>query len=87
MWQTGECFIGLWSRVINFWTYLLAHKLYISTWVCKPMMMGSDATAAGGGVRELSEWPRSAGNAAAPSARRPPGTATGERWKEVKFGR
>ena len=40
--------------------------------------MGSDATAAGGGVREQSEWQRSVCNAAAPTARRTPGTATGE---------
>ena len=33
---------------------------------------------------DLSEWPRSVGNAAAPSARRPPGTATGN-CKEVYF--
>ena len=39
--------------------------------------MGSDATAAGGGGRELSEWQRSVCNAAAPTARRTPGTATG----------
>ena len=38
---------------------------------------GSDATAAGGGRRELSEWQRSVCNAGAPSARRTPGTATG----------
>ena len=40
--------------------------------------MGSDATAAGGGGRELSEWQRSVCNAAAPTARRTPGTATGK---------
>ena len=40
--------------------------------------MGSDATAAGGGERELSEWQRSVCSAAAPSARRTPGTATGK---------
>ena len=40
--------------------------------------MGSDATAAGGGGREQSEWQRSVCNAAAPSARRTPGTATGK---------
>ena len=39
---------------------------------------GSDATAAGGGVREQSEWQRSVCNAAAPPARRTPGTATGK---------
>ena len=39
---------------------------------------GSDATAADGGVRELSEWQRSVCNAAAPSARHTPGTATGK---------
>ena len=39
---------------------------------------GSDATAASGGGRELSEWPRSVCNAAAPTARRTPGTATGK---------
>ena len=46
-----------------------AHRLYRT---------GSDATAAGGGKRELSEWLRSVCNAAAPSARRTPGTATGK---------
>jgi len=40
--------------------------------------MGSDATVAGGGEREQSEWQRSVCNAAAPSARRTPGTATGK---------
>ena len=40
--------------------------------------MGSDATAASGGERELSEWQRSMCNAAAPSARRTPGTETGK---------
>ena len=40
--------------------------------------MGSDATAAGGGEREQSEWQRSVCNAAAPSARRTPVTATGK---------
>ena len=39
---------------------------------------GSEPTAAGGGRKEASEWPRSVCNAAAPSARRTPGTATGE---------
>ena len=39
---------------------------------------GSEATAAGGGVRELSKWQRSGCNAAALSARRTPGTATGK---------
>ena len=39
--------------------------------------MGSEPTAAGGGRKEASEWPRSVCNAAAPSARRTPGTATG----------
>ena len=40
---------------------------------------GSDATAASGGLRELSEWQRSADDAAALSARKMPGTATGNR--------
>ena len=40
-------------------------------------LMGSEPTAAGGGRKEASEWPRSVCNAAAPSARRTPGTATG----------
>ena len=39
---------------------------------------GSDATAASGGKRELSEWQRSVGNAGASSPRRTPGTATGQ---------
>ena len=39
---------------------------------------GSDATTAGGGVRELSEWQRSVCNAVALTARRTPGTATGK---------
>ena len=38
---------------------------------------GSDGSAAGGGYSDLSEWPRSADDAAAPSARKLPGTATG----------
>jgi len=46
-----------------------AHRLYRT---------GSDATAAGGGVRELSEWQRSVCNAVALTARRTPGTATGK---------
>ena len=49
--------------------------------LCKPnyldSLMGSEPTAAGGGKKEASEWPRSVCNAAAPSARRTPGTATG----------
>ena len=40
--------------------------------------MGSEPTAAGGGRKEASEGPRSVCNAAAPSARRTPGTATGK---------
>ena len=40
--------------------------------------MGSDATAAGGGARELSEWQRSVCNEGAPLPRRTPGTATGK---------
>ena len=40
--------------------------------------MGSEPTAAGGGRKEASEWQRSVCNAAAPSARRTPGTATGK---------
>ena len=46
-----------------------AHRLYKT---------GSDATAAGGGERELSEWQRSVCNAGALSPRRTPGTATGK---------
>ncbi len=38
---------------------------------------GSDPTAAGGGKREGSEWQRAGCNAAASTARRTPGTATG----------
>ena len=38
---------------------------------------GSEPTAAGGGNREASEWPRSADEEAAPSATKMPGTATG----------
>ena len=38
--------------------------------------VGSDGSTAGGGRSDLSEWPRSVCNAAAPSARRTPGTAT-----------
>jgi hypothetical protein len=38
---------------------------------------GSDASAAGGRISELSEWQRSAGNAGIPMPRRTPGTATG----------
>ena len=40
--------------------------------------MGSEPTAACGGRKEASEWLRSVCNEAAPSARRTPGTATGE---------
>ena len=40
--------------------------------------MGSDGSAAGGRIREMSEWLRSVGNDAASSARRTPGTATGQ---------
>ena len=38
---------------------------------------GSEGSGAGGGRSDLSEWQRSVCNAAAPSARRTPGTATG----------
>ena len=40
--------------------------------------MGSDGSAASGGCSDLSEWQRSADDAAAPSARKMPGTATGQ---------
>ena len=43
-----------------------------------PPLAGSDGSAAGGGYSDLSEWPRSADDAAAPSARKMPGTATGQ---------
>ena len=39
--------------------------------------MGSDGSAASGGSSDQSEWQRSADDAAAPSARKMPGTATG----------
>ena len=39
--------------------------------------VGSDGSAAGGGGSDLSEWQRSAADAAAVSARKMPGTATG----------
>ena len=39
--------------------------------------LGSEVTAAGGGIREPSEWQRSADDEAAQSARKMPGTATG----------
>ena len=39
---------------------------------------GSDATAGGGGVRELSEWQRSADDAGFSKPRKMPGTATGK---------
>ena len=39
--------------------------------------MGSEPTAAGGREREANEWPRSASEAAAPSATRVPSIATG----------
>ena len=42
--------------------------------------MGSEGSAAGGGVSDLSEWPRSMCNAGAPSPRRTSGTATGEHF-------
>ena len=41
--------------------------------------MGSEGSAAGGGKSDLSEWPRSADEEAAPSATKMPGTANGER--------
>ena len=44
---------------------------------------GSEPTAAGGRGREANEWPRSADDAAAPSARNMPGTATGQRHQIV----
>jgi len=40
---------------------------------------GSEGSAAGGRYSDPSEWQRSVCNAAAPSARRTPGTATGHR--------
>ena len=43
----------------------------------RPESKGSEATAACGGNRELSEWQRSEDDEAAPSARKLPGTATG----------
>jgi len=43
--------------------------------------MGSEATAAGGGRKEASEWQRSADDEAALSARKMPGTATGEHFR------
>ena len=42
------------------------------------MSAGSDGSAAGGGYSDLSEWQRSAADAAAVSARKMPGTATGK---------
>jgi len=42
--------------------------------------MGSEPTAAGGGRKEASEWPRSADDEAVLTARNMPGTATGNRW-------
>ena len=42
-----------------------------------PIFMGSDASAAGGGRSELSEWQRSADEAGAPPPTKMPGTATG----------
>ena len=71
-------FVYFWDKnaiflQISFVPYLTsacpAHRLYRT---------GSDATSASGGGRELSEWQRSVRNAAAPSARRTPGTATGK---------
>ena len=50
------------------------------------MRMGSDGSAAKCGRSDLSEWPRSVCNTAAPSARRTPGTATGElRIRKLPF--
>ena len=49
------------------------------TWLSlvERLLWGSDGSAAGGGRSDLSEWPRSVCNAAAPTARRTLGTATG----------
>ena len=44
---------------------------------CRAPQQGSDPTAAGGGEREGSEWPRSIADEAAPSVRKISGTATG----------
>ena len=58
---------------ISFVPYLTsacpAHRLFKT---------GSNATAAGGGVRELSEWQRSADDAGFSKPRKIPGTATGK---------
>ena len=41
------------------------------------LSLGSDGSAACGGFSDLSEWPGSVSDDAAPSARRAPGTPTG----------
>ena len=48
-------------------------------------VMGSDGSAAGGGYSDQSEWQRSADDAAAPSARKMPGTATGRQAETYKI--
>ena len=42
--------------------------------------MGSEPTAASGGKKEANEWQGSVSDEAASSARRAPGTPTGNRW-------
>jgi len=49
--------------------------------------MGSEATAAGGGRKEASEWQRSADDEAALSARKMPGTATGEHLRSNAYNK
>ncbi len=47
--------------------------------------MGSEPSAAGGRESEVNEWQGSVSDAAAPSARRAPGTPTGNRWTRPSF--
>ena len=47
--------------------------------------MGSEPSAAGGRESEVNKWQGSVSDAAAPSARRAPGTPTGNRWTRPSF--
>ena len=65
-----------WSRSDTF----ILHSAFCILHSKQTAGRGSDATAASGGKRELSEWLRSIADAAAPSARKISGTATGNMW-------
>ena len=64
--------------VIAFSIAMVYNVQSIRTW----LSLGSEGSAASGGFSDPSEWPRSVSDAAAPSARRAPGTATGDQLQK-----